>query len=53
MLASDYEVPRIGRNGKALPNYNEATMDWNLSETDDEYAGSMQPEDSEYSFHLR
>jgi hypothetical protein len=40
----DYEIARTGRDGKATPNYNEATMDFDLSETDQEGVGSVQPE---------
>lgn len=36
--ARDFEMPRFSsRNGKQLPNYNEAAMDWDLSATDEEY----------------
>lgn len=31
-------MPRISsRNGKELPNYNEAAVNWDLSESDDGY----------------
>ncbi|KAI5476979.1 ATP-dependent DNA helicase Hrp3 [Pseudohyphozyma bogoriensis] len=36
--AKEFEVPRYSsRNGKELPNYNEAAVDWDLSESDDDY----------------
>lgn len=36
--ASQFEMPRVSsRNGKQLPNYNEAAVDWDLSESDDGY----------------
>lgn len=35
---SQFEMPRVSsRNGKQLPNYNEAAVDWDLSESDDGY----------------
>ena len=37
-MFNEYEMPRIpSRNGKLLPNYNEANMDYDLSEPEEGY----------------
>lgn len=36
----EFELPRLSsRDGKQLPNYNEAAMDFGLTESEDEYEG--------------
>lgn len=44
--ASQFEMPRVSsRNGKQLPNYNEAAVNWDLSESDDEYDYAVPTDD--------
>lgn len=52
--ARDFELPRVSsRNGKALPNYNEAEMFSDLSDSDDGYEYEYTEEQGEFLTSLR